>query len=63
MPGRLQDAIAVLDSAIALRPNDSESRHALGLALERAGRATEAKVQLDSAARLRPDLFARPGSR
>jgi len=63
MPGRLPEAIATLDSAVALRPHDGESRHALGLALEKAGRAAEAKVQLDSAAVLRPDLFARPGSR
>jgi Flp pilus assembly protein TadD len=57
MAGRLPDAIATLDSAVALRPNDGESRHALGLALQKAGRAAEAKVQLDSAAALRPDLF------
>ena len=57
MAGRLPDAIATLDSAVALRPNDGESRHALGLALQKAGRAAEAKVQLDSAAVLRPDLF------
>ena len=59
MPGRLPDAIAILDSAVALRPNDAESRHALGLALQKAGRTAEAKVQLDSAAVLRPDLFGK----
>jgi Flp pilus assembly protein TadD len=63
MPGRLPEAIATLDSAVALRPDDAESRHALGLALQNAGRAAEAKVQLDSAAVLRPDLFGRLGSR
>lgn len=59
MPGRLPGAIAILDSAVALRPGDGESRHALGLALQKAGRAAEAKVQLDSAAALRPDLFGK----
>ena len=63
MPGQLQDAIAVLDSAVALRPHDGESRHALGLALEKAGRTVEAKIQLDSAAVLRPDLFGKPAKR
>ena len=63
MPGRLPDAIAMLDSAVALRPHDGESRHALGLALQKAGRAAEAKVQLDSAAVLRPDLFGKPAPR
>lgn len=60
IPGRLPEAIASLDSAVALRPNDGESRHALGLALQKAGRAAEAKIQLDSAAALRPDLYAKP---
>lgn len=63
MPGRLPEAIATLDSAVALRPNDGESRHALGLALEKAGHAAEAKVQLDSAAVLRPDLFGKRAKR
>jgi cytochrome c-type biogenesis protein CcmH/NrfG len=57
MPGRLPDAIAILDSAVALRPHDGESRHALGLALEKAGRSAEARVQLESALALRPDLY------
>ncbi|MGH7655526.1 MAG: tetratricopeptide repeat protein [Gemmatimonadaceae bacterium] len=60
MPGRVDEAIAALDSAVALRPHDGESRHALGLALERAGRGTEGAAQLDSAAMLRPDLFGKP---
>lgn len=63
MPGRLPDAIAVLDSAVALRPSDGESRHALGVALQKAGRAAEAKVQLDSALKLRPDLYGKPAPR
>lgn len=57
IPGRLPLAIATLDSAVAFRPKDGESRHALGLALEKAGRAAEAKAQLDTAMMLRPDLF------
>ena len=61
IPGRLPEAIATLDSAVALRPNDGESRHALGLALQKAGRAAEnPKIQLDSATALRPDLYAKP---
>jgi tetratricopeptide (TPR) repeat protein len=60
MPGRLDAAIAALDSAVALRPRDGESRHALGLALQKAGRVKEGAAQLDSAAILRPDLFATP---
>ncbi len=63
MPGRLPDAIATLDSAVALRPHDGESRNALGIALEKAGRTVEAKIQLDSAAVLRPDLFGKPAPR
>lgn len=57
MLGHHDVAISKVEDAIALNPNDSMSRHFLGMFLCSAGRAKEAIPHIDHAMRLPRDIF------
>ncbi len=53
--GRDPQAVALLEKAVAVAPEEPLMRHALGLALHRTGRKGEALAQLGEAAKAAPD--------
>ena len=53
--GRMDAAIAHLEEAIRLAPDDPDAEYSLGAALVAAGRPGEAISHLERALRLRPD--------
>jgi Flp pilus assembly protein TadD len=54
--GRLEEAVAPCEQALAINPGDAAIHNNLGLALEGAGRRREAAQHYEEALRLRPDL-------
>jgi Flp pilus assembly protein TadD len=54
--GRLGEAVALLDEAVAADPRDAEAWHALGVALVRRGEALRGLEALRRAALLAPGL-------
>ncbi|MBX7117491.1 MAG: protein kinase [Gemmatimonadaceae bacterium] len=58
--GRLDDALAAIDRAVALSNGSAESRAALGFAQARAGRADAARATLADLERLRATQFISP---
>jgi serine/threonine protein kinase/Tfp pilus assembly protein PilF len=56
--GKLEEALADLKLAVALRPDECQAYMALASAFQRQGRSADAARALDTAIRLRPDLVA-----
>ena len=54
--GRLDEAEACLNQAIALKPDLAEARYNLGNTLHELGRLDEAEASLNQAIALKPDL-------
>jgi tetratricopeptide (TPR) repeat protein len=62
--GDAEGALAALDRAVELRPDEPRGHAARGLALSALGRAAEAVAAFEAAERLDPDYFAgRPAAR
>ncbi|MEO8256519.1 MAG: tetratricopeptide repeat protein [Acidobacteriota bacterium] len=53
--GRISDAVAQLNEALRLQPDDVEARSNLGIAFQLQGRLGDAMSELREAARLKPD--------
>jgi len=54
--GKLEDALRLLERAVALAPNDVPARNALALCLQRLDRPAEALQHIDELLRKHPDL-------
>src|SRR5450631_4207637 len=61
--GKDQEALKLLERAVAISPNDVGARNALGLCLQRLDRPAEALFHIDELLRWQPDLHFAHASR